>query len=56
MATKAYILIKVKAGKGKSVLTALKGIAGVNKFTPASGSRTFSCSLMWQMNGRYPTS
>jgi DNA-binding Lrp family transcriptional regulator len=37
MATKAYILIKVKAGKGKSVLTALKGIAGVEQIHACFG-------------------
>ena len=37
MATKAYILIKVKAGKGKSVLGALKGIAGVEQIHACFG-------------------
>ena len=37
MATKAYILIKVKAGKGKSVLAALKGIAGVEQIHACYG-------------------
>ncbi|CUQ67078.1 MAG: Lrp/AsnC ligand binding domain-containing protein [Nitrospira sp.] len=31
MATKAYILIKVKAGKAKDVVAALKRIAGVEQ-------------------------
>ena len=37
MATIAYILIKVKAGKGKSVLTALKSIAGVEQIHACFG-------------------
>ncbi len=37
MATKAYILIKVKAGKTKPVLQALKSINGVEQANPCFG-------------------
>ena len=37
MATKAYILIKVKAGKTKAVLQSLKTIAGVEQANPCFG-------------------
>src|SRR2546425_1030260 len=37
MATKAYILIKVKAGKTKDVVKALKTIAGVHQVHPCFG-------------------
>ena len=37
MATKAYILIKVKAGKTKAVLQSLKNIAGVEQANPCFG-------------------
>jgi DNA-binding Lrp family transcriptional regulator len=37
MSTKAYILIKVKAGKTKEVLHALKKITGVEQAHPCFG-------------------
>lgn len=37
MATKAYILIKVKAGKTKDVLKSLKKISGVDQAHPCFG-------------------
>jgi len=37
MATKAYILIKVKAGKTKDVLKALRKIPGVEQAHPCFG-------------------
>ncbi len=37
MATKAYVLIKVKAGKTKEVLKTLKKIAGVEQAHPCFG-------------------
>src|SRR3989449_4924635 len=37
MATKAYILVKVKAGKTKDVVKALKTIAGVQQVHPCFG-------------------
>jgi DNA-binding Lrp family transcriptional regulator len=37
MATKAYILIKVKAGKTKEVLKSLKKISGVEQAHPCFG-------------------
>jgi DNA-binding Lrp family transcriptional regulator len=37
MATRAYILIKVKAGKTKEVVKALKKIAGVEQVHPCFG-------------------
>lgn len=37
MATKAYILIKVKAGKTKAVLQSLKGIPGVEQANSCFG-------------------
>jgi DNA-binding Lrp family transcriptional regulator len=37
MATKAYILIKVKAGRTKDVLQALKKISGVEQAHPCFG-------------------
>ena len=40
MATKAYILIKVKAGRTKDVLQSLKRLPGSNKPIPVLGGRT----------------
>src|SRR3989442_15998044 len=37
MATKAYILVKVKAGKTKDVVKALKTIAGAQQVHPCFG-------------------
>ncbi|HET8579578.1 MAG TPA: Lrp/AsnC ligand binding domain-containing protein [Nitrospiraceae bacterium] len=37
MATKAYILIKVKAGKTKDVIRSLKKIAGIEQAHPCFG-------------------
>jgi DNA-binding Lrp family transcriptional regulator len=37
MATRAYILIKVKAGKTKEVVKSLKKIAGVEQVHPCFG-------------------
>ena len=37
MATKAYILIKVKAGKTKEAVKALRKIAGVERADPCFG-------------------
>ena len=37
MATKAYILIKVKAGKTKDVVKALKTIGGIHQVHPCFG-------------------
>jgi len=37
MATKAYILIKVKAGKTKAVVKALKALPGVQQVHPCFG-------------------
>jgi DNA-binding Lrp family transcriptional regulator len=37
MATKAYILIKVKAGKTKEVVKSLKKLAGVEQVHPCFG-------------------
>ncbi|HZS10745.1 MAG TPA: Lrp/AsnC ligand binding domain-containing protein [Nitrospirales bacterium] len=37
MATRAYILIKVKAGKTKDVVKALKKISGVEQVHPCFG-------------------
>ncbi len=37
MATKAYVLIKVKAGRTKEVLTTLKKLAGVEQAHPCFG-------------------
>jgi len=37
MATKAYILIKAKAGKTKDVVAALKAIPGVQQVHPCFG-------------------
>lgn len=37
MATKAYILIKVKAGKTKAVVKALKALPGVQQAHPCFG-------------------
>lgn len=37
MATKAYILIKVKAGKTKDVIKSLKKISGVEQAHPCFG-------------------
>ncbi len=37
MATKAYILIKVKAGKTKDVVKSLKALSGVQQVHPCFG-------------------
>lgn len=37
MATKAYVLIKVKAGRTKEVLTTLKKITGIEQAHPCFG-------------------
>ena len=54
MATKAYILIKVKAGKTKSVLQSLKSISGVEQANPCFGQPDIFV-FMPSMVSRKPT-